>query len=67
MSDARPAHLRRSTSHPASSNKRRRIGAAKDLVLSRAELIEDETTRSASLKRIPEHAATLDRAREWLD
>jgi tetratricopeptide (TPR) repeat protein len=44
-----------------------RIRAAKDRLLSRAKLIEDETTRNAFLKRIPEHAATLDRAREWLE
>jgi hypothetical protein len=44
-----------------------RIRAARERLLARAELIADKDTRAAFLARIPEHAATLARAREWLE
>ncbi|HVY44628.1 MAG TPA: hypothetical protein VHB21_02065, partial [Minicystis sp.] len=44
---------------------RARIEAAKARLLERAERIGDAATRDAFLTRIPEHAATLARARDW--
>jgi ATP/maltotriose-dependent transcriptional regulator MalT len=43
-----------------------RIRAARDRLTARAEHIQDPATRAGFLTRIPEHAATMARAKEWL-